>query len=104
MNIQDIGFFISDTSNPSSEYFGSARIVVDHDLLMSMDETVWKVLGQNQIRFLLWYREQVLKCKLKPSVVFTLSERLIEPYDQEKICKELLDFLGSDTVEDPDLF
>jgi hypothetical protein len=106
MNIPyDTGFFILSDELTTME--GSpVCIVVDHNLVLSLriDSDLFQTLGSMQKEFVLWYQEEVYYKTLLPPVTFIVNPSNMKPYDQEKICKEILDFLDSPAFEDIDLF
>ena len=55
------------------------------------------------MEFVLWYQREIYE-GLMPPVQFIVDPSCLDSYDQVKICKELLDFLNSPTIDDPDLF
>ncbi len=102
MNISDLGFFIVDDEINIKD--GPVTITVDHEVIMSIEDTAqWNSLKSYEREFAAWYQEQILIEGMPPEISFIVSSSLIEPYDQEKLCEQILNFLRSPTVEDPDL-
>jgi hypothetical protein len=92
MNIRNFSFFILDDEIKIKD--GPVSIIVDHAVLMSIvyiDH--WDSLRPYEKEFAIWYQEEVLINGLSSGISFIVSPSLIEPYDQENLCKEILNFL-----------
>jgi hypothetical protein len=102
MHKRNYGFFILDDEILIKN--GPVTITVDHSTLMSIvyiDH--WDSLRNYEKEFVIWYQDEILVKGLKSGLSFIVSSSLIEPYDQELLCKEILNFLRAPIEEDSDL-
>lgn len=82
---------------------GFVVINVDHKLVSSIGIDIYDFLDESELTFVLWYQREIYR-GLFPPVSFLVNPSVADIYDQEKVCKEILDFINSPTLDDPDLF
>jgi hypothetical protein len=93
MNMYGFCFFeISDDLGQISS--DVVAIQVDHEVLMSIKgRKDWDMLHAYEGLFAIWYQEQMTIGKMDPSPTFLIIKKLLEPYDQESICQEIMEML-----------
>jgi hypothetical protein len=92
MHTRDYSFFILDDEICIKE--GPVSIIVDHAVIMSivyLDH--WDSLKTFEKEFAVWYQEQILIQGFLGELSFIVSSSFLEPYDQEALCREILNFL-----------
>lgn len=85
-----------------SKESGSAVIDVDHQLVSSISIDMYDFLDFSELTFVLWYQKEIYR-GLYPPVSFIVDSSVADTYDQIRVCREILDFINSPNLEDPDL-
>lgn len=93
MNTQrNFSFFILDGEIDIKD--GPVSLTVDHPVIMSIVYIYhWESLAQYEKEFAIWYQEQVLIKGTCSGLCFILDSSVMRPYDQNRVCKEILNYL-----------
>lgn len=101
MYTRNFSFFILDGEIDVKD--GPVSIVVDHATLMSIVYlNHWDSLGPNEKNFAAWYQDQILIHGLLPSPCFIVESEILDQYDQDKLCSEIMDFVTIMPIEQDD--
>lgn len=92
MHARNFSFFIIDDEINIKD--GPVSIIVDHEAVMSVvyfDH--WDSLAWHEKEFASWYQNNFLARKFVENcpVAFIVSSVLLEPYDQDGLCKTILE-------------
>ena len=97
------GFSFFEISDDTGRTLDTASIRVDHEVLMSIKSiSDWDSLGAFEGLFAVWYQEQIAQ-GMEHSPIFLIVPKLLEPYDQEAICEEIMEMLSAEIFEDPNI-
>jgi hypothetical protein len=98
MSTLNLSFFILSTQFDAIQ--GTCTLRADHEVLMSIDvQSLRNILGQNEIRFVEWYQDEVFTNGAK-SIYFMSKPQYADFYDQDVVCKDLLEIV--DALSDQD--
>ncbi len=73
---------------------GPVSLTVDHPVIISVEYPRHREsLAQYEKEFAIWYQEQVLIKGVCSGLCFILDSSVMRPYDQNRVCKEILNYL-----------